>query len=69
MQQLTLQIDGMSCNHCVAAVKQALGELPGVTVENVVVGQAVISFEPDKSTTADITDALADAGYEAHTTP
>ena len=69
MQRVTLQINGMSCGHCVAAVKQALNEVPGVEVENVAIGQAVISYSPDKTKSTDITDALADAGYEAYATP
>ena len=69
MQTVTLQINGMSCNHCVAAVKQALGEVPGVQIENVAIGHAVISYEPDKTKTTDITAALADAGYESYATP
>ena len=59
----------MSCNHCVTAVKQALGEVPGVTIENVAIGKAVVSYEPAVTKTTDITEALAEAGYEAHATP
>lgn len=69
MQKVTFQVSGMSCGHCVTAVKQALSEVPGVKIENVVIGQAVVSYEPDKTNTADITAAIADAGYEAHATP
>ncbi|MEO8000123.1 MAG: cation transporter [Gemmatimonadaceae bacterium] len=69
MQKVTFQINGMSCGHCVTAVKQALTDLPGVKVENVAIGQAVVSYEPDKTNTNDITAAIADAGYEAHATP
>lgn len=69
MQTVTLQIKGMSCGHCVSAVKQALGEVPGVKIENVAVGSAVISYEPDKTKTTDITAAIANAGYEAYATP
>jgi copper ion binding protein len=69
MQKVTFQINGMSCAHCVSAVKQALAEVPGVKIENVAIGQAVVSYEPDKTKTTDITEALADAGYEAHATP
>ena len=69
MQTVTLQIKGMSCNHCVSAVKQALGEVPGVKIENVAIGNAVISYDPDKTKTTEITAALADAGYESYATP
>jgi copper chaperone len=69
MQHVTLQINGMSCNHCVNAVKQALNGVPGVTADNVVVGKATVSYEPGKTKFTDITDALKDAGYEAYATP
>ncbi|MEP6835716.1 MAG: copper ion binding protein [Gemmatimonas sp.] len=69
MQHVTFQIKGMSCNHCVSAVKQALGDVPGVKVENVTVGSAVVSYEPAITKTTDITDAIAEAGYEAYQTP
>ncbi|MEP6765746.1 MAG: cation transporter [Gemmatimonadaceae bacterium] len=69
MQRVTLQINGMSCGHCVSAVKQALSKVPGVEVDSVAIGQAVISYEPDQTKSTDITDALADVGYEAYATP
>lgn len=69
MQTVTLQINGMSCGHCVNAVRQALEEVPGVTVENVAIGSARVSYEPDKTKTTDITEAVVDAGYEAYATP
>ncbi|MGI8673290.1 MAG: cation transporter, partial [Luteitalea sp.] len=37
----TLTIEGMSCGHCIKAVTMALQDLPGVTVKDVRVGQAV----------------------------
>lgn len=69
MQTVTLQINGMSCDHCVNAVRQALEAVSGVKVENVAIGSARVSYEPDKTKTTDITEAVADAGYEAHATP
>ena len=69
MQTVTFQITGMSCGHCVSAVKQALTEVPGVKIENVAIGQAVVSYEPGTTKTTDITDALAEAGYPAHAAP
>lgn len=69
MQTVSFQIKGMSCGHCVSAVKQALADVPGVHIENVTIGQAVVSYEPDKTKTTDITTAIADAGYEAYATP
>ena len=65
MNKLELEIDGMSCSHCVAAVSEALGELPGVTVEQVRVGAAQVSYQPDKISPDQIVLAVEDAGYSA----
>ena len=48
MNKMELEIEGMSCNHCVAAVAEALGELPGVSVDNVRIGEAQVSYHPDR---------------------
>ena len=67
MSKLELEIDGMSCGHCVAAVSQALKELPGVSVEQVRIGSAEVSYEPAQVSPADIVSAVEDAGYNAQT--
>ena len=65
MSTLDLEIEGMSCNHCVASVTQALQELPGVDVKNVSIGAAQVSYEADKVSPEDIVLAVEDAGYTA----
>jgi copper chaperone CopZ len=67
METLDLDIEGMSCSHCVASVTQALRDLPGVQVKNVSLGAAQVSYEPDKVSPADIVLAVEDAGYTAQT--
>ena len=60
-----LKIEGMTCNHCVKAVTEALGQVQGVdTVIEVSLeqGEAVVSGNPDA---AALIDAVAEAGYEA----
>lgn len=42
MERMPLAIDGMSCSHCVAAVRGALEELDGVRAESVMIGNAVV---------------------------
>lgn len=69
MQQVTFEVKGMSCGHCVAAVTQALAAVPGVQVDNVAIGRATVTYAPEKTPQTEITDALADAGYEAYATP
>jgi copper chaperone CopZ len=65
MNTLQLEIQGMSCGHCVAAVSEALKELPGVTVNDVKIGAAQVSYRPDQVTPDDIVLAVEDAGYSA----
>jgi copper chaperone len=65
MSKLELEIDGMSCGHCVAAVSQALRDLPGVSVEQVGIGSAALTYEPEKVSVDDIMLAVEDAGYAA----
>jgi copper chaperone CopZ len=65
MKTLDLEIEGMSCGHCVASVAQALRELRGVEVKNVSIGSAQVSYEADKVSPEDIVLAVEDAGYTA----
>lgn len=60
-----LQIDGMSCGHCVARVSKTLQGLDGVVVNDVKIGAATISVDPARVSLTDITAALDDAGYPA----
>ena len=64
MTRTTLQIDGMTCGHCVASVKRALEALDGVAVEQVAVGRATVAFDPAVATPERIARAVADAGYD-----
>lgn len=63
MERVTLNISGMTCGHCVRGVTQALGELGGVEVERVTVGQATVRFDPSTATTARIAQAVEAEGY------
>lgn len=65
MKQLKLEVSGMSCGHCVGAVRQALAALPGVKVDGVSIGSASVSFDETKATVGDLVDAVSEAGYEA----
>lgn len=65
MEKLNLSISGMTCGHCVASVKSALSELDGVTVEDVRVGSAEVSYDPANRTAESIADAVNDVGYQA----
>jgi len=62
---LTLAVEGMSCGHCVAAVSEALRELPGVDVQQVAVGSASVVLDPTSASQATVIEAIRDAGYDA----
>lgn len=64
METLELTIGGMSCQHCVRAVREALESVAGVTVSRVDVGRASLTFDASQSSAAIIADAVTDAGYE-----
>jgi copper chaperone len=65
MKQLKLEVTGMSCGHCVHAVKEALAAVPGVKVEDVRIGAVSLSFDETQASVSDLVDAVSDAGYEA----
>lgn len=58
----TLEIEGMSCVHCVRAVVTGLGGVPGVTGADVTIGKAVIDHGPNVSE-ARLREAIELAGY------
>jgi len=64
MEQRALNIEGMSCGHCVARVKKTLEAVPGVSVTDVQIGSARLALQ-DPSAVAEAIRALDEAGYPA----
>ena len=67
MERLNLTIEGMSCDHCVRAVRGRLERTDGVKVDDVKIGSAVVEYDPAKINVDEIEDAIADEGYTAFT--
>lgn len=65
MKTIELKIEGMSCNHCVMAVKKELSKLH-LESADVQIGSAVIKFDESKTTISDIEKAINEAGYSIH---
>jgi copper chaperone len=63
-EQHTLEIDGMHCEHCVAAVRSALESLEALTVQDVEVGTAHVTYDPAAISTDQLAEAIDDAGFE-----
>ena len=66
MAKTKLKIGGMSCQHCVKTVTDALTELPGVrrTKVNLRKGEAVVHFDESRVDVANLTEAITTAGFE-----
>ncbi|WP_422745691.1 heavy-metal-associated domain-containing protein [Mycobacterium sp. WMMD1722] len=60
---LRLEVDGMSCQHCIASITAAVEAIPGVTAVQVdLPTKAVtVSGEPDQHR---VVDAIEDCGYD-----
>lgn len=60
----TLLVEGMSCGHCENAVKEALGELSGVSSVNVNLETKKVEVEGSDLKDDLIKDTIEDAGYD-----
>ena len=66
MEKIILNVDGMSCEHCVNAIENALNELDGVEEIEVSLDDGTVAFEYDKNITniEDIKLVIDEEGYE-----
>lgn len=64
MAETKLAIEGMSCQHCVMAVKKALGGVPGVLESDVQIGSAVVKYDESKIKKEEIESRIESAGYK-----
>ncbi|QQP70534.1 copper-translocating P-type ATPase [Carnobacterium sp. CS13] len=65
--QKTFNIEGMTCASCAQTVEKAVGKLSGVSTVsvNLATEKMQIHYDPATVTASSITQAVADAGYEA----
>lgn len=68
-ERIALTIEGMTCEHCVRAVRGRLEQTPGVEVEAVAIGSATVRVDPSRTSVADLQDAISDEGYTAEVAP
>lgn len=62
--RLRIDIEGMSCMHCVKHVKDALMDIKGVSMVDVNLKEKFAIVEGENLSTKDIEAAVYDAGYE-----
>jgi len=64
MVETKIAIEGMSCQHCVMAVKKALGGVPGILESDVNIGSAVVKYDENKIKKEEIEKKIETAGYK-----
>ncbi len=66
MEQITLDVRGMSCGGCVNSVKRVVGAIDGVLRVEVALdtGKVSVSYDADKAGPEQFKAAIRDAGYE-----
>ena len=63
MVQREFRIEGMSCQHCVMAVRKELAKVDGVEVRDVQIGSASVAYDNAEVDASRIEAAIVKAGY------
>lgn len=66
MQNLTLNVQGMSCGHCVNTIEKSVGQLAGVeqVKVNLADAQVDLAFDEVQVSLDKIKETIEDQGYE-----
>ncbi len=66
MKQSILNVEGMSCSHCVNAVQKAVGALEGVSsvVADLEAGKVTVEFDESVMDVGRIQAEIEDQGYD-----
>lgn len=61
-----LQVSGMTCNHCKAAIEDALKTLDGVNEVQVDLetGKIIVDYDEGKAAEQELMEAVQNAGYQ-----
>ncbi|TWE08286.1 copper chaperone [Neobacillus bataviensis] len=66
MEHVTLNVSGMSCEHCVKAVEGSVGELQGVkkVSVNLAKGKVDVEYDTNLLSLDEIKETIDDQGYD-----
>ncbi|AYC30377.1 copper chaperone CopZ [Paenisporosarcina cavernae] len=66
VDHVTLQVGGMTCNHCVNAIEKSVGNISGVDKVDVHLENGTVDVEFNKTVVEmrQITSAIEEQGYE-----
>jgi mercuric ion transport protein len=67
LSTVELKVEGMTCSGCAVSVRNALLEIPGVASASVELetGRASVQFDPTKTSTQQLLEAVNKTGYKA----
>ncbi|MCR8645348.1 copper ion binding protein [Paenibacillus sp. N1-5-1-14] len=64
MTNVILQVEGMSCNHCVNSIEGALKEIDAKGKVDLSAGTVAVEFDDSKLSVDAIKEAIEDQGYD-----
>lgn len=66
MSQVVINVEGMSCGHCVSAVEGALSKLAGVANAKVSLSEhnVTVDFDENQVSVEAMKEAIEDQGYD-----
>ncbi|MBD1373119.1 heavy-metal-associated domain-containing protein [Hazenella sp. IB182357] len=64
MKKETLQVEGMSCNHCVNAIKGALEKIEVEAQIDLATKKVSVSYDERQVELAQIKETITDQGYD-----
>ena len=66
MEIENLNVEGMSCQHCVNSIKKAVGELNGIRNVQVDLNskKVTVEFDPQLVSVQTVKETIEDQGYE-----
>jgi len=71
VQTVTLDVPGMTCKFCPITIRKALSKVPGVieAKSDFASKTATVTYDPEKTSLSDLTEATANAGYPSTVKP
>ncbi|MGG1636381.1 copper ion binding protein [Paenibacillus sp. FSL K6-3182] len=66
MKNVTLHVEGMSCNHCVNSIEGALNTIGAQGKVDLASESVQVEFDESKLTLETIKETIEEQGYEVH---
>lgn len=64
MSQITLSVEGMSCNHCVNSIEGALKDIGMTGKVDLAAKTVTVEYDESKATVEQIKETIEEQGYD-----